>query len=110
MAITEVELKVSEEVAAGTDVCDTYTPANGVEVWLTFFHGEAAFTSNSSVMVLWDYGGAGETVIWSTNGSDRNNYQIELTGADGIKKVALCCSNAETGPLVLSGIARIAVV
>jgi hypothetical protein len=110
MSVTIVELKISEEIAASTDVTDTYTPPNGAEVWVELFHGNAAYTTNSAVMLLWDYNAAGEEVVWSTKGSDSFNIPIKITGADGTKKIAVCCSNGDSGDLVFSGYARIKVI
>ena len=110
MAVTFVELKVSEEIDASTDVVDSYAPANGAEVWLEIFHGNAAFTANSAVMLLWDYNTVDEEVIWSTKGNDTFGHKVQISGADGTKKVAICCSNGETGAIVLSGYAKIKVI
>ena len=102
MATEIVELKVSEEISASTDVCDTYTPASGKNVYLLEFFGDAAFSENSVVMITWDYGGGSEEIVWSTKGSARDNGLKELIGTgDGVKKVAVCCSNGETGALVM---------
>lgn len=109
MALTDVILKVSEEISSGQEVADTYTPPDGAEVWLSEFHGNAAFTTNSAVMLIWDYNGAGETIIWSTKGSSIFDIPTEIQGADGVKKLALVCSNGETGDLVLSGCAKVRV-
>lgn len=110
MGVTKVTLKVSEEIDAETDVADTYIPPNGAEVWVTSFVGSAAFTTNSVVMLLWDYGEVGEVILWSTKGSERMDTPIEVVGADNSKKLAVCCSNGESGALVLSGCAGVKVI
>jgi hypothetical protein len=110
MADVTIELKVSEEIAASTDVCDTYTPANGAEVWIEEFRGNAAFTTNSAVMIVWDYNTVNEEIVWSTKGAEFFQHQLKITGADGTKKLALCCSNGEAGALVLSGFVSIRVI
>ena len=110
MSVDIIELIVSEEVSASTDVVDTYIPADGVEVWIEEFHGNAAFTQNSAVMILWDYDTANEVILWSTKGVDKTHHKIEVTGADGVKKLALCCSNGDAGALILSGYAKVKVI
>jgi len=110
MASEVIELKVSESISAGTDVVDTYTPANGTTVRLVSFIGEAAFSSNSVVCVLWDYAGGGEEIIWCTKGSSKDLHLDEACGTgDGTKKVAICCKNGEAGDLIMLGKAQIAV-
>lgn len=107
--ITTIELRISEEIAGGQDVSDTYIPPNGAKVFMVDFHADAAFTTNAAVKVLWDYGGAGESIVWSNKGSGRFANPIEITGADGVKKVAVSCSNGETGDLILSGYLKLKV-
>lgn len=108
MGISYVTLKVSEEITNGTDVADEYTPANGAEVWVENFHANAAFTTNSACLLIWDYGGT-EEVVWSTKGTDVMNEPVEITGANGTKKLAVVCSNGEAGNLIMSVMAKIKV-
>ena len=110
MGIEIITLKVSEEITASSDVADTYTPASGKTVYLLEFFGDAAFSQNSVVDVLWDYGGGSEEIIWSTKGSIRDKGLKELIGVgDGVKKVALSCSNGETGNIIMFGKALLGV-
>lgn len=113
MAVSIETLLVSEEVSATTDVVDTYTPPSGAEVWLKHFEGNGAFSANSVVCVLWDYGEAGEEIVWSKKGNDKMSDQTQLqitASADGSKKVAVCCSNGENGAVIMSGIAVLKVI
>ncbi|GAF72805.1 unnamed protein product, partial [marine sediment metagenome] len=57
------ELLISKEVSASTEDCVSATPANGKKVIIGGFHGEAAYSANSAVKVVWDYGEAGENII-----------------------------------------------
>lgn len=107
--LTTVELRVSEDIAAGQDVSDTYTPPDGATVWIIDFHGDAAFTTNAVVKALWEYGTGSESILWSCKGADRFTNPIKITGADGIKKIAISCSNGETGNLILSGYLKLKV-
>lgn len=101
--VEKVFLKLAEQVQSGLEVCETYTPPANAEVTLTLFHGNAAFTPNSSVVVVFDYNGPTEQIIWSTKGTDVLKEHIELPTPDGNQAIALCLRNGETGPIVLSG-------
>ena len=107
------DIRVSIEVASGTDECDEYTPPAGSTVGIKAFVGSAAYTQNSACILIWDFGGAGEEILWSIKGSEtmQNNAcrVIEAGETDGIKKIAICASNGEAGPLVMSAYARLSV-
>lgn len=105
---TLIELEISKEVAASTEDCDTYTPANGSVVNILKFVGSAAFSPNASVKLVWDWDGAGETVLWSHKGEGVAPKRFQVTG-DGVKKLAVCLDNGETGALFMSGYAEIEV-
>jgi len=97
------ELTLAQEVAADTDVTVTYVPANGVEVILHKFSGNADHSPDTTVLVVWDYGGAGETVIWSTHGSIVEVPHVVVGTGDGTKKVGLCLKNDDSVARILSG-------
>jgi len=102
MAIQKFRLIVSGEVGAEQRVADTYTPANGEEIYICCFNGQACFTPNSAVYVAWDYGGENEVILFSTKGSAEIHLESEIIG-DGTKKIAVVCDNGEPGPVVMSG-------
>ncbi len=102
MARAEIELKVSEEIASGQSVADTRIVPNGKDIKVVRFKGEGAFTANSVVCLVWDYGGAGEEILWSTKGADDTDLYIIRQG-DGVKKLAVVCDNGEAGPVVMTG-------
>lgn len=108
------DLRVSIEVPAGQEEFDDYAPPAGSEVGIKKFVGSAAFTQNSACMLIWDFGGAGEEILWSVKGSaemPNNAARVILSSeTDGIKKLAVVNANGETGPLVMSSYARIGVV
>ena len=105
MSDTFKTLKVSEELATSTAVADVATPGNGKNVRVTQFKGDAAFSKNSVVKIVWQYDHATlpEIIIWSTKGSVLLKMDDVITDADGVKKLALVCDNGETGDLILSG-------
>ena len=106
MSATKIILKVSEEVSATTAVADSSTPANGSTLLVTDFIGQAAFSKNAVVKVVWQYNHASlpEIIIWSTKGSDHMILNEIITDCDGVKKIAVVCDNGDTGALVLSGL------
>ena len=101
------ELKISKSVAAGQKNTAEVIPANGKRVTIGTFQGEAAFTAVSSVMLIWDYGGAGEICIWTVKGSGSMPFKEVLTDADGTKKLAVCLDNGEAAATTMSGFADI---
>jgi len=96
-----VSLKISKEVSATTEDCVSHTVADGKKLFIDKFVGEAAFTTNAVCKLVWDYGGAGEQVIWTTKGSSKMPFTHEVTG-DGVKKLAVCLDNGTAGALVMS--------
>lgn len=112
MAITITELIVSEEINAATDVADIMIPANNTIVWINCFHGDAIFTTNSYCAIIWKYDHATESeiIIWSTKGSSKMPLKKKITDTDGIRKLAVLCSNGEAGAVVMSAYARIKVI
>lgn len=107
MSKTIVKLRVAEEITNGEYVAATYTPANGKEIHIHEFRGDAAFTKNSVVKLVWKYNHATESeeIIWSTKGSQSVTDLTEITDADGTRKIAVVCDNGESGPIVMSGFA-----
>ncbi len=103
MAITNSQLKVSEEVTSGNTVADEITPANGAEVWVLSGQIAAAYSSNSVCKVVWKYNHVTETeeILWSSKGDALLSDPIEITNADGTRKLAVVAENGDAGALVL---------
>ncbi len=103
----EIVLQVSSDVATSTDAYDDYTPQSGDKIHLISFDGEAAFTLNSVVKLVWDYGGS-EEIAYATKGSTAGmQFEYFIGTGDGTKKIALVCSNGESGTIVMSGRAKL---
>ena len=101
----DIVLKISKEVQPEESESETHTPANGKTLYIDDFLGEAAFTPNAVVTLLWDYGEAGQVILWSTKGSGRLPAPISVVG-DGVKKLAVELENNLTsGTLIMSGAA-----
>lgn len=99
---TPIEIKISAEVPLGNEYAEYHVPANGKKFTIVKFFGEAAFSKNSVVKLLWDYNAAGEQILWSIKGSSSMPLNIELTG-DGVKKLAIALDNGELGSVFMSG-------
>ena len=97
------ELVHSAEVSASEDSTVTFTPAAGEEVILEHFIGNATETPETTVFVVWDYGGGGETVKWSTHGSVDEDPSFVIGVGDGVKQVGLCLKNEDSVARILSG-------
>ena len=100
------ELTLAKEVSASAEDCETFVVPNGKRFKVLNFHGSAAFQPNAAVKLVWDFGGAGETIVWAIKGQDEMPFAFNEVG-DGTKKIAVCLENGETGALFLSGYARI---
>jgi hypothetical protein len=104
-----VELELAKQVLSADEECDTYIPPLDKDFNVQEFYGEAAYSTNSAVKLVWDLDGANEEILWATKGSGgMPNIDIIRTG-DGVKKLALCLDNGEADPIFMSGHALIAV-
>jgi len=115
MGAQYITLYRSKEVAGSTEEANTYTPPTGAKITVVEFEGDAAFTSNSVVSILWDYNTANEEPVWTIKGSRITKQKFTTDGAgnaltgDGTKKIAICLSNGEAGSLYMSGYAKLLV-
>jgi len=108
---TQVELMCVGTVSGGgNDEADEYTPDSGKELHVLNFIGDAAFSKNAAVLLIWRYDHATESEVikWSTKGA--HNFQrivIPSSEVDGVRKLAVVCRNDESGDLIMSGYAEI---
>ena len=113
MAIGVFELKVSKEVITGTEEFDFLTPVAGEKVRVISFEAEGAFSKNAYCALVWKHNHAteAEVILWSTKGSIKSFLSFKIPNAeiDGVRKLAVVCSNSEIGSLVLSAKAQIKV-
>ena len=116
MAVPEDKLFVSEEIAGGDVAADFIVPAVGKIVRILEFYGDAAFTQNSVVRLVWDMEGPDETQIWTIKGEGSYPLGVVVLSdlfpallSDGVRKLGVCCENGESGPLFMSGYARVLV-
>lgn len=105
MALVKTQLKLSKLVTKATEDAITFIPETGL-FYVSEFIADAAFDSHCAVKLVWDYGQAGETLLWSIKGSHSVNLDLELTG-DGSKKLAVCLDNGLDDSVVLSGYALV---
>jgi hypothetical protein len=73
------------------------------ETWeIIHFIGAAAFLDDTEVRIVWDYGGAGETILALTHGDLNTSLSMKVTG-DGVKKIALVAINDTLTTRALGG-------
>lgn len=107
--MSTLKLCISKEVDSETEECIVHTPANGVSVTVLNFDGEAAYTTNAAVKLVWKYDHAteAEEILWSIKGSGHAPTRFDITDADGVRKLAVCLDNGETGSIFMSGFAEV---
>ena len=109
--MAKIKLYKSKDVTNGTESSDDYVPPDGKKFYILEMHGSAAFSKNSVVKLIWDYGGA-DNVIWSLKGDGHtpDSFRGELIATgNGVKKLSLVLDNGETTNVVMSGLAWIKV-
>ena len=102
-----VEILCVGEVTASTEDAAEYVVASGKKATVVQFDADAAFSKDSVVRLIWDYGGT-DTLIWSIKGGaglPRDYYPVVV--GDGVKTLAVVCENGEAGSLFLAGRAKI---
>ncbi len=111
MAIQEIAIRLSESVPLATQIYKQYTPPAGSIVYLMDLQAEAAFTVNSEIRIIWDFGGQDEEILWSMRGSSKfePKLTIDSSKTDGNKKIALVADNGETLALNMSAYVTILV-
>ena len=103
MVVSYIELHVSEEVTTATEVGDTYVPANGATLQIERFIADSVSSLNSVCCLYWDFGEAGEEILWSSKGDvDIKDLNIAVTGCDGTKKLTACCANGDAEDLIMT--------
>ncbi len=100
--VTKRELKVCQSINASTYVSDTYTPLSGEEIYIDSLFGNAAFSVNSIVEAIWDSDGTPE-IFWLTKGSCNEDTINDSFVGDGTKKIAIKCTNGESGAIKMYG-------
>ena len=99
------DVALYEAVDALGEVSDEWTVPN-TEVWeIQHFAGNGAFLDDAHVCLIWDYEGAGETIIRATHGDTSQGLAHQVTG-DGTKKLALVLLNDTEASRVLGATYR----
>jgi hypothetical protein len=103
------KLIISKEVAAGSEEYTTFTPAEDSSPVVTLFQGDGPSTRYAVVKLIWKYGQAGESVLWTIKGDSRLDISIPVpeNEVDGINQLAIALENSDTMPIFLSGLAII---
>ena len=98
-------LIISKEVSAATEDAQTVVPANGEKITVYNFRTSGPSMPNAYCKLIWDWGGAGEELLWSSTGIETCPQTFQKTG-DGVKKLAIALDNNEDGALVMSAYCR----
>jgi hypothetical protein len=81
-----------EDVAPFASSSQEQVVPAGVTWKIVHFTASAAFLDDTEVRLVWDYEGAGETILALTHGDLNMSMAIDVVG-DGVKKLALVLLN-----------------
>jgi len=107
MGILRTELKMSKEIPTVDKDGVEHVPANGSIITIPIFEAAGAVKEHATVKLIWDYGGAGEEVIWTIHGDGKMPFSHVITDTDGTKILAVCLDNQEGSNLFMSGYALV---
>ena len=97
---------INEEYFADVDALttnsDTHVIPSGKTWALRTFKGAAAYSSETKALLVWDFGGVGEEIIYATHGDGDFVGDREFVG-DGVKKLAICLVNDSSSDRTLGG-------
>lgn len=80
-------------VTPSTPLVDEVTPVAGKTLFVDKFVGNDATSALAACLLIWDYGGAGEEILWAINQGKDLPHEIRRT-TDGVKKLAVVLDNA----------------
>lgn len=100
--MARTEKRFYKSVSSNSSEVDEFTPPSGT-YYISKMGGNAGTSPDTVVVIYWDYGGAGEEVLFCTHGdADHQTVQLELT-ADGTKKLAIKLINDQQTDDFLGG-------
>lgn len=88
-------------VQNGVPQVSEVVPSAGKTVFIDSFEGNDATSAMAACLLIWDYGGAGEEVLWAINQGVGLPHDIRRS-ADGTKKLAVVLDNACTQDYYMS--------
>lgn len=106
--MSEVTLTKAANVAASSTVTADWTPGAGESVKILSFAPSGSIDQKGVALLYWDYGGAGEALLWSSYG-DTPVHGDAFWGpfsGDGVKKFAIVLKNDSLFSVFLSGTAH----
>lgn len=97
------EATLVRSVEPSIERAQAYVPAAGKKLIIDKFNAQAPYSINSVCKLVWDFGGAGEKVIWiiKGTGSMPMRHVIPVTETNGVRKLAVTCDNAESGDILM---------
>jgi hypothetical protein len=103
------ELKISAQVAAGTEIVEEWAPPSGSSVYIDVFVGSTPTNTNCVCKLYWKYGTAGQVLLWSIKSDSKAPLTFDLPSGevDGVNKIAISVENGMAGSGYMSAYARI---
>jgi len=103
MAVTETTLKIVQIVLVGIEAFHSFVPEAGKKLTIRTLIADASFP-DSPAKLVWDFGGAGERVIWGLRRMSIMPHieVIDASEVDGVKEIALVCENGEATDIFVS--------
>lgn len=89
-----------KEVPALTTETSLYVPASGERLSLLEIGGNGC---GQLVKLVWDYGGSGESVLFSTNGDSEQSPAELILDGDGVKSLAIVLVNTAAFHVTMGG-------
>ncbi len=94
--------RLAGSVDALGELRDDQVPADGKTWRITKFVGNALYLGDTSVLLVWDEGGAAEDVISCTHGDSDVDLDVEVVG-DGVKELSLILANDTSSSQLMGG-------
>lgn len=94
-SLQTIVLSISSSISGLDEEVETYTPPNGALVRIKSFNAEGFFDKTSFCEVIWkyDHSSESEEIKWLTYGSSNSTIPVEVSGADGVRQLAIKCTN-----------------
>lgn len=89
-----------KDVSALTTETSLYVPASGERLSLLEIGGNGC---GQLVKLVWDYGGSGETILFSTNGDSEQSPSELIIEGDGVKALSIVLINSAAYPVTMGG-------
>jgi hypothetical protein len=113
MTTTTKKMSVSSLVAAASEAKDEWIPATGETVELVTLHPSGSVDLKGTSLLYWDYGGAGQTLVWTSYFAQPISGDILAANSfvgNGVKTMAVVVKNDSLQSAYLSAAATFRVI